>query len=169
MRRNKIRSSKVNHISVPLSGERTIFWQKDKALQLSLALRWRGIVGDKIFSVTSIDKIAYDVLYVACSSSVWSNELTLLKDDIIKKVNLAFEDEIINDIRFSTTKYNKKYASTKKTKKIDYKKIKLDENEVLQVENTVKDVKQPELADKIKQVYEKMLKDKKITSNSEEK
>lgn len=71
-----------------------------KLLQYEVVNEWEKIVGKKIASVTTVEKVVDGKLIVRVNSSAWRNELSFLKREIIKKINKKFMEEIITDIIF---------------------------------------------------------------------
>lgn len=71
-----------------------------KILQYEVVNDWEKIVGKKIASVTTVEKVVDGKLIVKVNSSAWRNELSFLKREIIKKINKKFMEEIITDIIF---------------------------------------------------------------------
>lgn len=63
-------------------------------------VRWEEIVGEKIASVSAATRIQKGVLVVKVKTAPWRNELTLLKPEIIRKINDALQGEVVKDIRF---------------------------------------------------------------------
>jgi predicted nucleic acid-binding Zn ribbon protein len=63
-------------------------------------LRWNEIVGDQIARVTEAVKIEKGVLVVRVQNSPWRNELTLMKSDVIGKLNGALGEDVVKEIRF---------------------------------------------------------------------
>jgi predicted nucleic acid-binding Zn ribbon protein len=62
---------------------------------------WQDVVGEKIASVATPTKIINGTLIVKVEKSTWRNELSLLKREIIIKINSALGEEVVKDIRFS--------------------------------------------------------------------
>jgi predicted nucleic acid-binding Zn ribbon protein len=63
--------------------------------------RWEEVVGPLLASVTEVEKvIGGSELVVRAKNSVWANELTLLKGDILQRLNRALGEPTITDIRF---------------------------------------------------------------------
>jgi hypothetical protein len=78
-----------------------------KILEQQCMQRWRQIVGPQIAAATVPDKVRDGIMFVCCKSSVWANELTFLKKDIIGRINKAAKASIITDIRFSSAGYKR--------------------------------------------------------------
>lgn len=66
----------------------------------SIMLKWEIIVGDKISQHTKPVKINNGRLTINVNNSVWMQELNLLKNELIKKIN--YEEKLIKDIKFQT-------------------------------------------------------------------
>lgn len=62
---------------------------------------WREVVGERIAKVATATKIINGMLIVKVEKSTWRNELSLMKREIIAKINAALKDEIVKDIKFS--------------------------------------------------------------------
>ncbi|MFH1387172.1 MAG: DUF721 domain-containing protein [bacterium] len=63
---------------------------------------WPEVVGENVRNSTEAIKIKDRVLHVSTKSSVWAQELSLLKQGLIEKFNLQAGEEVIVDIRFKT-------------------------------------------------------------------
>lgn len=75
-----------------------------KAYQLYyLNIKWSEIVNRDIADKTFIERISRSVLYVLTCSSVWSNQLSFLKPQLLVKMRENLKIEDIRDIKFSTT------------------------------------------------------------------
>lgn len=72
-------------------------------------VKWADAVGPQISAVTQVESVrpiqdkSEFLLTVRAKNSVWANELTLLKPDMIRKLNLALGGHIIGDIRFKAS------------------------------------------------------------------
>jgi predicted nucleic acid-binding Zn ribbon protein len=61
---------------------------------------WEEVVGEKIADHAQALKIKKDILFVTTTSSTWAQELSLMKKDLIKKINERIEQDKIHKIRF---------------------------------------------------------------------
>ncbi len=61
---------------------------------------WPQIAGEKIASVCSAETIASGILYVKVKNSVWRQELSLLKPEILEKFRLHFGENVVRDVKF---------------------------------------------------------------------
>ena len=61
---------------------------------------WKALAGKEIAQSSQPIKIQDKCLFLAVKSNVWANELNLRKGELIEKINLEAEEEIISDILF---------------------------------------------------------------------
>lgn len=62
---------------------------------------WEGVVGPQVSGATQVLSVrGGDTLVVRTKNSVWANELTLLKTDILSRLNRAIGGRVLTDIRF---------------------------------------------------------------------
>ena len=73
----------------------------EKALkQESAVFLWGEVVGKRISSVTTAEKVDKGVLTVKTESSTWRQELHMQKKEIIDKINNKIGSKTIKEIRF---------------------------------------------------------------------
>lgn len=61
---------------------------------------WPEIVGEKVAKNAVAERIESGKLFVRVKSSVWRQEMLFQKQDIIKKINTKYREEIVKDIIF---------------------------------------------------------------------
>ena len=61
---------------------------------------WDGVVGPEVAKKTEPHKVTKGTLFVKVRDTVWRNELTFLKPQIIQKLNDKLEEPAIKDIKF---------------------------------------------------------------------
>ena len=61
---------------------------------------WPSIVGEQIANVAIAESIKDGKLFVRVSRSTWRNELTMLKKELITKINQTMNGDIVKDIIF---------------------------------------------------------------------
>ncbi|MFQ3549997.1 MAG: DUF721 domain-containing protein [Armatimonadota bacterium] len=86
---------------------------KKTFLEAKAIAGYQEVVGKQIADASIPEKIQDGVLFVCCKSSSWSNELTLLKNEIIKKMNSYVGEKIIKDIKFTSRGYKQLLANRK--------------------------------------------------------
>lgn len=85
-----------------------------RALRPHLAkARWAEVVGPQVAGVTQVERVQTDgagktVLVVRVKNSVWANELTLLKGDMLRRLNLALGGQVLTDMHFKASGLAKK-------------------------------------------------------------
>ena len=72
-----------------------------KVLEAEALRKWREVVGPQIAASSRPEKVSEGILFVACKSSAWANELLLHRTSIIARLNKALGRKVIADIRFS--------------------------------------------------------------------
>ena len=73
----------------------------EKALkQESAVFLWGDVVGKRISSVTTAEKVDKGVLTVKTESPTWRQELHMQKKEIIDKINNKIGSKTIKEIRF---------------------------------------------------------------------
>jgi len=81
-----------------------------KSQELASALRphlakvhWESVVGPQVAGVTQVEAVRDGVLFVRVKNSVWANELTLLKDDMVRRLNAKLGGRVLTDIHFKAS------------------------------------------------------------------
>ncbi|MGI6093058.1 MAG: DUF721 domain-containing protein [Veillonellaceae bacterium] len=135
----------------------------------SAIYHWRKIVGDKIAANAKPLTVQRDLLLVAVSSSTWSHHLSMMKQDIINKINAFIGDNLIKDIRFQAgylkDNQNQENAGQAGENEIKLHNIKLEATELKNVNDLVKSVGDADLQTKLKNIIKSDLKLKKARHN----
>jgi hypothetical protein len=71
-----------------------------KLWELRLRQRWPSILGEMIAAHTAPERIRFKKLYVLVESSVWSQQLTFLKRELLDKIARATEPGLVEDLVF---------------------------------------------------------------------
>ncbi|MEG6584444.1 DUF721 domain-containing protein [Dendrosporobacter sp. 1207_IL3150] len=130
-------------------------------------LNWPKIVGDDIAAHASPTSVQRGVMIIAVNNSVWCHHLSMMKDEIINKVNDFIGEKLVNDIRFQAG-YFKKYQNydedqeNYETINQKLKMIKLDDTELSQANNLANVVSDDNLQRKILRIAKKHLAFKKL-------
>ena len=61
---------------------------------------WEGLVGPQIAAVTEPRRVSEGVLFVAVSTSAWMMELTLMKAELMRRLNAGKREGKIQQIVF---------------------------------------------------------------------
>lgn len=69
-----------------------------KLLEHRLRLNWGKLVGDSIAMHTRPEAIRFRKLSLIADSSVWLQQLTFLKPDLLKKINATAGDVFVSDL-----------------------------------------------------------------------
>ena len=68
--------------------------------QYDVIMSWDAIVGEKIAKVAKAQRMENGTLFVSVASAPWRAELTIMRREIIEKINAAMGNKIVKDIRF---------------------------------------------------------------------
>lgn len=130
MRRSEFRRGNLSGFGKLVNHSLEDLGLQQKMREYQAVEKWQDVVGPHIAASSAAEKVRDGILFVCCKSSAWSNELTLHKPDIIKKLNSAVGKKIITDIRFSARGYTRLSQQRKKdpvnVEATDLEKIEVD-------------------------------------------
>ncbi len=67
-------------------------------------IKWAEVVGPQVAGVTQPTAVrGGGILVVRVKNSVWANELILLKDDMLRRLNIALGGRVLTDIHFQAS------------------------------------------------------------------
>lgn len=127
----------------------------------SVIVHWKKIVGDDIANHSYPVIVQSGILLIAVNNSVWCHHLSMMKDNIITKINDFIGEKLILDIRFQAgnSKNPPKYENTGNEIEypIKYKlsKIKLNAAELQEIQETAAPVQDNYLKQKIIRIMRK--------------
>ncbi|NLA11392.1 MAG: DUF721 domain-containing protein [Firmicutes bacterium] len=78
--------------------ERRKMWRQYR--QCLIIDQWDQLVGPRIAAVTSARRVDRKILRVRVSDSTWAYHLTLLKPQLIEKINRHAGENVVKDIFF---------------------------------------------------------------------
>lgn len=61
---------------------------------------WEDIVGSEIAKKSKPQKLVRKTLYVSVTTSTWANELSLMSEKLIEKINFFTGEDVVKTIRF---------------------------------------------------------------------
>lgn len=102
-------------------------------------LLWDEIVGDKVSDAAQPEFVRDGKLFVTAKSSVWANELTFYKPDIISKMNKRLGSQVLTEIIFKPGKVKKKKPEVleQKAERPDLEGIELSKAELDSVDKAI--------------------------------
>jgi len=109
--------------------------EKNYALKMAVALKWKECVGEDIALKTSVQAIRDGIIFASAANAVWTSHLTAMKKDIIDKLNSMIIPHKINDIRFKASYRSKKQEYKKEIKEIP--QITAEERNVIKEKSSV--------------------------------
>ena len=124
-------------------------------------VHWAEVVGPQVSGVTQIEAVRGGVLFVRVKNSVWANELTLLKEDMLRRLNAKIGGRVLTDIHFKASGLSKsKKDSEKKSSALSTKtptdaelaQIMLSKDSQARVEQALIGITEEALRGRIRQV-----------------
>ena len=61
---------------------------------------WEDIVGSGISKKSKPQKLVRKTIYVSVTTSTWANELSLMSEKLIEKINSFIGEDVVKTIRF---------------------------------------------------------------------
>jgi len=161
--RRKAKISNLNHIENLLINSSKSLENKELKNNMTANLLWREVAGDKTSENSYVLKYENKILFVACKSSVWTNELSLMKKNFLEKIKESPFKIKVNDIFFTVKKIKKDEIKNNSIDSKEVNQISLTEEEIFFAEKLAKNAKNnPELAEIIKKTYISSLKASKL-------
>jgi len=106
---------------------------------------WEEIVGEPIASATQADSIKEGTLFVSVKSSSWTQELTFLKPEILRKLNERLGRKVVKEIQFKTRTLKKEPKGAPAAMRAAAPEIALEEEELKELEAQTAGIEDEEL------------------------
>jgi len=114
---------------------------------------WDEVVGDIIVKNTKAYFFKKGILFIGTTNSVWAQELSMMKQCLIKKINDCLKKEKVKDIRFKVMNIDKALKiNNEPVMKKYFKGIKLNQGDLKDIDVLVKDIKDGELRCELKKI-----------------
>lgn len=126
---------------------------EERVLEQKVLGSWPEVVGPQIAAATNAERISDGTLFVTCKSSMWSNELSLHKPQIVKRLNAAVGKNIVGDIRFSARGFRRNDSKNRVTRRAEpaLDSIPLTPDDLKAVDQVAAACESEDLAVKVKQ------------------
>ena len=163
---------KINKIISKAINEKAL--NKDSNLQkftiYNVLYNWEKIVGKDIALQSIPVSIDNKVLFIAVNSSVWCQHLSMLKDDIIYKINKFAGILLVEDLKFRNQYYDKNRNKVIEKKEYNLAnkiaQIKLTKEENENINNLADTINDEELRKNIKNIMRKNIAFNKIKNEN---
>lgn len=73
---------------------------RQRLTESKIFIHWKEIVGTEISKKAKPERISRGTLYVSVTTSIWANELSLMSDKLIEKINSFIGEGLVKKIRF---------------------------------------------------------------------
>ena len=134
-------------------------------LQSLAFVHWQEVVGEKAAAASEPEEVRDGVLIVRTKSSVWSNELSLLKTHIIEELNRKIGAKVIKNIAFKAKGLSKKNAISEVSDDPTEEELKLtllQEDEKMDLERDLASLDSIPIEDLRSALQDKMIHDRKL-------
>lgn len=113
--------------------------------QLHLIKNWNSIIG-KLATKVKLEKISNDTIVLGVYDSCWMQELYLLSDELLKKINSKLDEPKIKQIRFKQIGFKKAAIVKPRKNHFEFKKVHLSPKELY----ALKKISDPQLEEALK-------------------
>jgi hypothetical protein len=147
------RGGKINRLGVDM--ERVLGGREmlRKLKEHTAPIVWKEVVGEQIAAATEVLGVSGGVLRVSTKSSVWANELTFYKTDLLKRLNAKLGTPrvpVITDIHFQSRGIKPQPDAPKLEPEVEIDSIELSVRERQQIEESIYMIKDPELRERLR-------------------
>ena len=126
---------------------------------------WQKAVGPKILVQTRPDKLKRNTLFIKVSSSVWMQQLHILKPEIIEKINNLLGKELIKNIHFSIGEIPSTVPTNPYTSSFSQDSYPLKEKDKKLIEKSISQVEDPEFKEILRRVMTKNIIRRRLSAN----
>lgn len=121
--------------------------------ELSITKIWKDVTGDVISQVSIPIHLEDGVLTVNVRDTIWLNQLTLLKKEIIKQINENLGKEVVKDIKYKVGVLKFKELEEPDNVFVDIDEVKLNNEDVIFIENAVSIIEDRELRERFRNFF----------------
>lgn len=119
---------------------------------------WEDVTGDVISKVSKPEGVQDRVLVVIVKDPVWINQLNLLKQELLRRLNEVLDKDSLSDIKFRMGTIKTKKWKESKENHFNLDRIILSEEDLKFVEESLEPIKDTELKDIMRRVFIKAVK-----------
>lgn len=123
---------------------------------------WNKIVGEEIAAQSAPVSIEFGVLFLSVHNSVWCHHLSMMKPELICKVNQFAGEPIVKDIRFRNQPVSLHLPAEDEAEQTvnfakEIKRFRLSRDEMEQAERQCAPVEEEKLRKRLLRIYQKQL------------
>lgn len=113
---------------------------------------WPQVVGEEIANHTQAKRIKNGTLFVTTSSPAWAQEMSLMKNKLIKQLNSHLGAADVKDIKFSPRGITQSTKSVVYDTKEDLDRIRLTDEDDQKIDEIVKSLSDKKLERKMRKI-----------------
>ncbi len=121
-----------------------------KIYKYNLMELWEQVAGKIIANISCPEGVKDGVMSVVVQDPVWINQLHLIKNELIKRVNEIDSENSISDIRFKIGLPTNKIFKKPESANFNLDRIKLSEEDLNFIEELIKNVNDKELKELVR-------------------
>lgn len=150
-------TEKTERIDLLLDGLIRDYGLDHKVLETRVFAAWKGAVGALIARNTQPISLINGKLTVYASAHVWVNELRMLREQVIPKINKAVSFPAVKTLEFSVKPIHgakpSKIQRFQRQKRLKIENVELDPETLEQIDRTVASVADPDLKAHLKRLF----------------
>ncbi len=139
-----------------------------KIYRYDLSELWRQVAGDIIAKISFPEFVEDGIFTIAVQDPVWINQLNLLKNEFIRRINEINKDNDIRDIKFRIGRAKNPALKKSETFVYNLDRVKLDQSDLNFIEENIKVIKDKELKEIVRNVFICSLKRQYLSEKKEE-
>ena len=161
-RGKQVNLQRLGNVLQGILKKHNIFFDSEEQRLLEV---WQKAVGPKISAQTRPDRLKRNTLFVKVSSSVWMQQLHILKQEIIEKINELLGKELIKNVHFSIGEIPSAMPTNSYSLSFSPDSYPLRDKDRKLIEKSISSVEDPELKEILRRVMTKNIIRRRLSAN----
>ena len=164
-RGKQVNLQRLGNVLQSILKKHNIFFDSEEQRLLEV---WQKAVGPNISVQTRPDKLKRNTLFVKVSSSVWMQQLHILKQEIIEKINELLGKELIKNVHFSIGEIPSAIPANSYRSSFSPGSYLLRDKDKKLIEKSISSVEDPELKEILRRVMTKNIIRRRLSANGKD-
>jgi hypothetical protein len=161
-RGKQVNLQRLGNVLQGILKKHNIFFDSEEQRLLEV---WQKAVGPQISVQTRPDRLKRNTLFVKVSSSVWMQQLHILKQEIIEKINQLIGKELIKNVHFSIGEVPSTMPTNSYSSSFSPDSYPLKDKDKKLIEKSISSVEDPELKEILRRVMTKNIIRRRLSAN----
>jgi len=161
-RGKQVNLQRLSNVLQGILKKHNIFFDSEEQRLLEV---WQKAVGPQISVQTRPDRLKRNTLFVKVSSSVWMQQLHILKQEIIEKINQLIGKELIKNVHFSIGEVPSTMPTNSYSSSFSPDSYPLKDKDKKLIEKSISSVEDPELKEILRRVMTKNIIRRRLSAN----